>query len=141
MTKPKIEITDDDLHAYVDGTLDAADRLEVALYLVSAPAQAARVEAFRAQKEAVGILFAGIVDEPLPRKLTRALRLRSSELAARRYLRVVVAAALAGLLLVAGGMLATYLALRHPAGVQAPQSAQDPPIPAALPARRNGLDL
>jgi anti-sigma factor RsiW len=68
-TEPRGDITEDDLHAYVDGTLDGPRRLAVALYLVSRPAEAARVEAFRAQKEAVNILFGGVVDEPLPWRL------------------------------------------------------------------------
>ena len=74
MTNPKVEITENDLHAYVDGTLDGARRLAVSLYLAAHPAEAARVEAFRAQKEAVHVLFGSIVEEPLPQRLKRALR-------------------------------------------------------------------
>jgi anti-sigma factor RsiW len=72
--KLRVDITEDDLHAYVDGTLEQPRRLAVALYLVSHPAEAARVEAFRAQKEAVHVLFGSVVDEPLPQRLKRALR-------------------------------------------------------------------
>lgn len=83
-TKPGVEITEDDLHAYVDGTLDRPRRLAVALYLVSHPEEAARVEAFRAQKEAVNILFGSVVDEPLPQRLKRALRLNLGAALRRR---------------------------------------------------------
>lgn len=74
MTNPKVEITENDLHAYVDGTLDAARRLAVSLYLATHPAEAARVEAFRAQKEVVHALFGSVVEEPLPQRLKQALR-------------------------------------------------------------------
>lgn len=69
-----MDITEDDLHAYVDGTLERPRRLAVALYLVDHPGDAARVEAFRAQKEAVHLLFGSVLDEPLPQRLMRALR-------------------------------------------------------------------
>ena len=74
MTNPKVEITEDDLHAYLDGTLDPSRRLAVSLYLAAHPADAARVEAFRAQKEAVHALFGSVVEEPLPQRLKSALR-------------------------------------------------------------------
>lgn len=45
----------------------------MALYLVSHPAEAARVEAFRAQNEAVNILFGSVINEPLPQRLKLAL--------------------------------------------------------------------
>ena len=78
MTIPKPAITEDELHAYIDGTLEGARRLAVSLYLAAHPAEAARVEAFRAQKEAVHALFGSIVDEPLPRRLKKTLRPRGA---------------------------------------------------------------
>jgi anti-sigma factor RsiW len=83
-TEPRIDITEDDLHAYIDGTLDRPRRLAVALYLIAHPAEAARVEVFRAQKEAVNILFGSIIDEPLPQRLKQALRLSSGSPLRRR---------------------------------------------------------
>ena len=77
MTSPNIDVSEDDLHAYVDGTLDGARRLAVSLYLAAHPAEAARVEAFRAQKEAVNALFGKVVEEPLPQRLKQTLRDRS----------------------------------------------------------------
>lgn len=75
--QPRDAIKEEELHAYVDGALDAGRRLDIALYLASAPFEAARVEAFRAQKEGVHALFDHIIDQPTPKKLRRVLlRLR-----------------------------------------------------------------
>lgn len=142
MTKPKTTITEDDLHAYVDGMLGVGRRLAVALYLVSAPADAARVEAFRAQKEAVHALFGAVVDEPLPLRLRYVLHLRRHERVLRRSLAIVAAIELAGLILLAGGMLAQRLLPNlASAGAQPARSTQDTAHPVTLPARRHGLDL
>lgn len=141
MAKPKTTITEDDLHAYVDGMLDVGRRLAVALYLVSAPADAARVEAFRAQKEAVHALFGAVVEEPLPLRLKYALRLRRHERLLRRSLAIVAVVGLAGFLLLAGGLLAQRLIPDRTPGAQPARSAQDTAHPVTLPMRRHGLDL
>jgi anti-sigma factor RsiW len=142
LTKQKTTITEDDLHAYVDGMLGVGRRLAVALYLVSAPADAARVEAFRAQKEAVHALFGAVVDEPLPRRLKYALRLRRHERVLRRCLTVAAAVGLAGLILLAGGVLAQrLLPNRPPIGAKTAPDTQGIAHPVTRPARRHGLDL
>lgn len=140
LTQPKLEISEDDLHAYVDGTLDRADRLTVALYLAAHPTQAARVEAFRAQREALRSLYADVVDEPLPRALKRELRLRASAL--RRRLLIVAAATTGGLVLLAGGTLAQHLAAVPAAPIAAaPAPAHDAAPPVVLPVRRGSVGL
>jgi len=64
--KPGFALSDEELNAYIDGALSARERLEVATYLASHPAEAARSEAFRAQKEGFRALFDYVLDLPIP---------------------------------------------------------------------------
>jgi len=84
-----------ELHAFVDGRLDAARRREVEVYLAANPDAAGRVSAYRRQKQALRALLAPVLDEPLPRGL-RAPRPR------RRLIHVAWAAAAAVMLVVGG---------------------------------------
>jgi anti-sigma factor RsiW len=72
MNHPIPPITDDDLHAYVDGKLDAARWADVDAYLCSNPGQRHRVDAWIAQREALRTAFDPIVAEPLPSELVLA---------------------------------------------------------------------
>ena len=56
---------DSDLHAYVDGQLDSARRIEVETWLAEDEEAARRVAAYRAQNAALHSLFDGILNEPL----------------------------------------------------------------------------
>ena len=60
---------DEEVHAYIDDRLDPARRLGVALYLATHPGEAARSEAFRAQKEAIRALFDHVLEQPVPERL------------------------------------------------------------------------
>jgi anti-sigma factor RsiW len=73
-----------DLHAYVDGQLDASRRAEVEAYLAAHPEAAAEVQALRAQMQALHLRFDGVMNEPIPLRLTNALlpRRRSHAMAA-----------------------------------------------------------
>jgi len=62
-------ITEDDLHAYVDHTLEPERRTEVATYLDEHPDVARRVGAFAHQRELLRAALAPIADEPLPPEL------------------------------------------------------------------------
>jgi anti-sigma factor RsiW len=64
-----LTITEDDLHAYVDGALSAARRAEVEAWLAGHPDDAERVRAYLAQKEALKALFDPVLAEPLPDRL------------------------------------------------------------------------
>ena len=65
-------VKESDLHAYVDGALPETARAGVERFLADHPDDAARVRDFRAQKEALRVLFAPALDEPIPERL-RAL--------------------------------------------------------------------
>jgi len=66
-TRPILE---DDLHAYVDGVLDATRRAEVQAYLDSHADSAARVAAYIRQKAALQAALAGVAQEPIPPELS-----------------------------------------------------------------------
>ncbi|WDZ94436.1 anti-sigma factor [Herbaspirillum sp. WKF16] len=71
MTMPAI--SENDLHAYVDGQLPAARAQEVAAWLAQDPGNAdalERVRAWRGQNEALHGLFDEVLDEPPPPRLT-----------------------------------------------------------------------
>jgi anti-sigma factor RsiW len=59
-------ITEDDLHAYVDGVLEPERRTEVAAYLEAHPDVAKRVAGFSEQRELLRGALAPIAEEPLP---------------------------------------------------------------------------
>ena len=62
-------ITEDDLHAYVDGVLEPEREAEVAAYLEGHPDMARRVSAFSDQRDLLRKALAPIADEPLPPQL------------------------------------------------------------------------
>ena len=64
-----LNITEDDLHAYVDGALTASRRAEIEAYLAEYPDDAERVRAYQAQNEALKALFNPVLAEPLPDNL------------------------------------------------------------------------
>ena len=57
-------ITEDDLHAYVDGVLEPEREAEVAAYLEGHPDMARRVAAFSDQRDLLRKALAPIADEP-----------------------------------------------------------------------------
>jgi anti-sigma factor RsiW len=64
-----IPVTDDELHAYVDGELPA-DRLPaVERWLAAHPEDAARVAGWRAQAELIRVRYGGVARNPVPTRL------------------------------------------------------------------------
>jgi len=63
------QITELELHAYVDGALSTARAAEIETYLAGHPDDAARVAAYREQVVALRREFNRVLDEPLPRRL------------------------------------------------------------------------
>lgn len=66
-----LPVTEADLHAYVDGVLPAARRGAIEAYLSSRPDQALRLNAYHAQNAGLHALFDGVLDEPVPARLSR----------------------------------------------------------------------
>jgi anti-sigma factor RsiW len=71
-------ITEDDLHAYADGVLEAVRRAEVEAWLASHPEDAARVQSWITQNRALHEAFDGVLNEPLPLELVRAASKRQA---------------------------------------------------------------
>jgi anti-sigma factor RsiW len=91
-------ITEDDLHAYVDGVLEPERQAEVASYLETHPDVAKRVAAFSDQRELLRTALLPIADEPLPPELN-LLRIIES----RQQRRLSASWAVAAMLLVCIG--------------------------------------
>ena len=66
MNMQPAKLADVDLHAYVDGRLDAARRIEIEAWLLSHPADAARVAAYQQQNDMMQALFNPVLNELLP---------------------------------------------------------------------------
>ena len=62
-----LPITEADLHAFVDGKLPAARRLEVDAYLAQRPEEAERLRAYTAQNDELRALFNPVLDEAAQR--------------------------------------------------------------------------
>ncbi|MDB5762830.1 MAG: anti-sigma factor [Herminiimonas sp.] len=69
-------ISELDLHAYVDGQLDAARRAEVEAHLAAHPEAAAQVHDLRAQMHALHGSYDAVLNEPVPLRLTNTLQTR-----------------------------------------------------------------
>jgi len=63
-------ISEEELHAYVDGHLDAEQRLAVERYLAANPEYARRAEAYTAQRDALRQALAWRANEPVPASLS-----------------------------------------------------------------------
>jgi anti-sigma factor RsiW len=68
MTKDS-PVTEDELHAYVDGELPADRRDAVEAWLATHPDDAARVAAWRAQMELIRSRYGAVINETLPERL------------------------------------------------------------------------
>ncbi|RJG02353.1 anti-sigma factor family protein [Noviherbaspirillum sedimenti] len=71
MTTP---IGERDLHAYVDGQLDADRRAQVEGYLASQPPAQEQVQHWREQNRSLHRLYDGVMNEAVPMQLTTALK-------------------------------------------------------------------
>jgi len=97
MTDPKIPVTEDELHAYVDNELPAERRGDVEAWLAAHPDDAARVQSWRAMADALHARYDQVLDEAVPKRL----ELERLERQPRRWVYGAVAATL--LAFVAGG--------------------------------------
>lgn len=79
MTERTVPVTEEELHAFVDGELASDRRHEVEAWLAAHPEDAARVAGWQAQGEAIRARYATVIDEPLPERLDldRLVRARS----------------------------------------------------------------
>lgn len=69
MTDPKIPVTEDELHAYVDNELPAERRGDVEAWLAAHPEDGQRVQSWRAMAEALHARYDQVANEPVPKRL------------------------------------------------------------------------
>lgn len=115
-------ISEDDLHAYVDGALDTVRRADVEAYLADHPDVARRVDGYRARHDALRSSLLPLAREPVPPSLDlgRLVERRRRSMALRWQ------AAAAVLLVVAGGAVGwSVRASTEPASTGLPALAQE----------------
>lgn len=69
MTEPRIPVTEDELHAFVDNELPPERRGDVEAWLTTHPDDAARVRSWRAMADALHARYDAVADEPVPKRL------------------------------------------------------------------------
>ncbi len=92
-------ITEADLHAYTDGQLDDARRVQVQAHLAQHAAAAEQVRVWREQNEALRVRYNPVLNEPLPQRLLAPHAQR------RRWLSYAMAAGTMGLGFALGWMV------------------------------------
>ena len=98
MTDRDSPVTQEELHAYVDGEIAADRRAAVDAWLAAHPEDAARVAAWRAQAQAIRARYGAIASQPAPPRLALDRLARNG----RRWRAAALAAALGTFL--AGGV-------------------------------------
>ncbi len=115
MTTRDSPVTEDELHAYVDGELPADRHEAVAAWLAEHPDEAALVAAWRAQAESIRARYGAIADEPVPERLQLDQVMRNSVTGNRSWIAIAAAAAMVAFMV---GGAAGWLA--HGASAAAP---------------------
>lgn len=73
-----MNINEQEIHAFVDGQLDAARQAAIEAHLAANPQDRARVEAYRKQNQLLHALFDPALEEPVPAILQRSQRPRTN---------------------------------------------------------------
>jgi len=109
MTDHDKPVTEEELHAYVDGLLPDERKEAVATWLAANPDAAALVAAWRAQADAIRARYGTVAQEPVPERLQLDRIIAGNILSARRGsrpFRIMAAAAI--VLAFAGGAAAGW---------------------------------
>ena len=110
-------VTEDELHAYVDGELPGERRDAVEAWLAKHPDDAARVSAWRTQADTVRARYASIVTEPVPARLALERIVRSR----RSWIAIAAAATVAAFVI---GGTAGWMARGASAAAAAPSEME-----------------
>jgi anti-sigma factor RsiW len=105
-------VTEDELHAFVDGELPDDRKGAVEAWLSSHPDDAALVASWRTQAEMIRARYGAVADEQVPERLTLARLMRNGS----RWKNIAAAAAIGGILL--GGVVGW---MAHGASAAAPE--------------------
>ena len=96
-----LPVTEEELHAYVDGELPADRKEAVVAWLAAHSEQAALVAAWRAQADSIRARYGAVADEPIPDRLKLDQVLKYGRSGGRSWLAMAAAAAIVAF--VAGG--------------------------------------
>lgn len=91
-------VSEDDLHAFVDGALPEARRLEIEAWLAAHPADAERVQDWAGQNQSLHAAFDPVLNEPLPIDLVRAARYKAVSRTPLKAVAAALAFAITGLI-------------------------------------------
>jgi anti-sigma factor RsiW len=110
MTEREYPVTEDELHAYVDGELPDDRREAVHAWLAANPDQAASVAAWRAQADSIRARYGDVVNETIPKRLQLDQIIKSSATQGRAGSRswAAMAAAAVFAAFIAGGGAGWY---------------------------------
>ena len=92
-------LSEDELHAYVDGELPADRQEAVIAWLAAHPEQAALVDAWRAQADAIRVRYGAVADEPVPERLKVDQVMWRDRANGRSYAAMAAAAAIVAFIL------------------------------------------
>src|SRR6187551_2629638 len=95
MTTRDSPVTEDELHAFIDGELPADRREAVAAWLADNPDEAAMVAAWRAQAEAIRARYGSVAEEPVPARLSLDQVMRHERASSRSWTAIAAAAVVA----------------------------------------------
>ena len=96
-------VTEEELHAFVDGELPADRQEAVAAWLSAHPEQAALVAAWRAQAESIRARYGAVAHEPVPGRFALDRLMRQGRASGGRSWAALAAAAAVVAFLVGGG--------------------------------------
>ena len=102
----KFEISDVELHAFIDGALDGERFREVEVGIAADPALAGRIAAYRSDMEMLKRVYAPLIDQPLPKEWLA--RIQSSKAPARSAMSWRLVGSIAATLLIVLGMAAFW---------------------------------
>jgi anti-sigma factor RsiW len=97
MSRPIDDVSELDLQAYADGELPEERLPAVAAWLAAHPDDAERIESYRRLGQEVRSTYGAVLEEPVPERLSRALRPAPIRRLAAIALSVGLAAALGGI--------------------------------------------
>jgi len=113
-------VTEDELHAYIDGELPAERKEAVAAWLSEHPEQAATVASWRAQAEGIRGRYGAVVEEPVPERLKLDRVLSRDRANGRSWAAMAAAAAIVAFLVGgAAGWMARGASAAAPTGFDA----------------------
>jgi len=98
MTDPRIPVTEDELHAYVDGELPAERRRDVEAWLATHADDAERVHSWRTMADALHARYDTVANEPVPARL----EIERLDRAPRKWVYGAIAASFAAFVLGGG---------------------------------------